>query len=131
MTWFNKQSRIVQLILLLIPVVNWIVELVVRWSTWAQKGGLVRLVICILTIVFGIIFGWIASSGCCYSRSCSCNSRKKTCREAGLFHCVTRPFPFGGNTAVFLFLSSRQAASSAPDVYMSYIFRTTGKSESS
>ncbi len=59
MTWFNKQSRIVQLILLLIPVVNWIVELVVRWSTWAQKGGLVRLVICILTIVFGIIFGWI------------------------------------------------------------------------
>ncbi len=30
MTWFNKQSRIVQLILLLIPVVNWIVELVVR-----------------------------------------------------------------------------------------------------
>lgn len=35
MTWFNKQSRIVQLILLLIPVVNWIVELVVRWSTWA------------------------------------------------------------------------------------------------
>lgn len=59
MTWFNKQSRIVQLILLLIPVVNWIVELVVRWSTWAQKGGPIRLVICILTIVFGIIFGWI------------------------------------------------------------------------
>ena len=59
MTWFNKQSRKVQLILLLIPVVNWIVELVVRWSTWAQKGGLVRRVICILTIVFGIIFGWI------------------------------------------------------------------------
>ena len=59
MTWFNKQARIVQLILLLIPVVNWIVGLVVRGSTWAQKGGLVRLVICILTIVFGIIFGWI------------------------------------------------------------------------
>lgn len=59
MNWFNKQSRIVQLILLLIPVVNWIVELVVRWSTWAQKGGQIRLVICILTIVFGIIFGWI------------------------------------------------------------------------
>lgn len=59
MTWFNKQSRIVQLILLLIPFVNWIVELYVRWTTYFKKGGLIRLVICILTIPFGIIFGWV------------------------------------------------------------------------
>ena len=30
MTWFNRQSRIVQILLLLIPVVNWIVEIIVR-----------------------------------------------------------------------------------------------------
>ena len=30
--WFEKQSRLVQLILLFIPFVNWIVEIGVRWS---------------------------------------------------------------------------------------------------
>ena len=58
MTWFNKQSRLVQLLLLIIPVVNWVVEIVVRWSTWMKKGGLLRLIICILvTIPSGIAFG--------------------------------------------------------------------------
>ncbi len=59
MTWFNKQSRLVQILLLLIPGVNWITEIVVRWSTWLKKGGILRLVICILTIPCGMIFGWI------------------------------------------------------------------------
>ncbi|MBR1983323.1 MAG: hypothetical protein IKA12_01385, partial [Clostridia bacterium] len=60
MTWFNKQSRLIQILLLLIPVVNWIVEIVVRWDTFLKKGGILRLVICILvTIPSGIAFGWI------------------------------------------------------------------------
>ena len=60
MTWFNKQSRLVQILLLLIPGVNWITEIVVRWSTWAKKKGLLRLIICILvTIPSGIAFGWL------------------------------------------------------------------------
>lgn len=60
MTWFNKQSRLVQILLLLIPFVNWITEIVVRWSTWLKKGGLIRLVICILvTIPSGVIIGWL------------------------------------------------------------------------
>ncbi len=59
MTWFNKQSRLVQVILLIIPVVNEIVELIVRWSTWFKKGGLLRLILAILTIPLGILFGWI------------------------------------------------------------------------
>ena len=60
MTWFNKQSRLVQILLLLIPGVNWITEIVVRWSTWLKQGGILRLVICILvTIPSGIVFGWI------------------------------------------------------------------------
>ena len=60
MTWFNKQSRLVQILLLLIPVVNWVTEIVVRWSTFLKKGGLLRLIICILvTIPAGIAFGWI------------------------------------------------------------------------
>ena len=60
MTWFNRQSRLVQLLLLLIPVVNWIVEIVVRWSTFVKKGGFIRLIVCILvTIPSGIVIGWL------------------------------------------------------------------------
>lgn len=60
MTWFNKQSRLIQILLLLIPGVNWITEILVRWSTFFKKGGLIRLIICILvTIPSGIVFGWI------------------------------------------------------------------------
>ena len=59
MTWFNKQSRLVQIILLLIPGVNWITELLVRWGTFLKKGGLIRLIVCILVTFFGLAFGWI------------------------------------------------------------------------
>ena len=60
MSWFKKQSRLVQLLLLIIPVVNWIVEMYVRWPIWNKKGGLLRLIICILvTVPTGIAFGWI------------------------------------------------------------------------
>lgn len=60
MTWFNKQSRLVQILLLLIPVVNWFTEIFVRWTTWAKQGGTLRLVVCILvTIPAGVAFGWL------------------------------------------------------------------------
>ena len=60
MKWFNKQSRLVQFLLLIIPIVNWVTELVVRWSTWSKKGGLVRLIIClIVTFGGGLILGYI------------------------------------------------------------------------
>ena len=59
MTWFNKQSRLVQLLLLLIPGVNWVVEVVVRWSTWLKKPNLVRLAVSIIVTIFGAVFGWV------------------------------------------------------------------------
>ena len=59
MKWFSKQSKLVQLLLLFIPGVNWITELVVRWDTWSKKGGILRLVISIITLFGGMIFGWI------------------------------------------------------------------------
>ncbi|MBQ1879610.1 MAG: hypothetical protein VZR76_00935 [Candidatus Enteromonas sp.] len=58
MKWFNSQSRLVQLILLLIPVVNWIVEIFVRVTAVLEKPNLGN----ILGLIFGIIipiFGWI------------------------------------------------------------------------
>ena len=58
MKCFNSQSRLVQLILLLIPVVNWIVEIFVRVTAVLEKPNLGN----ILGLIFGIIipiFGWI------------------------------------------------------------------------
>lgn len=58
--WFHKQNKLLQVLLLLIPVVNWFVEIVVRWSAWLRKGGILRLVICIIvTIPTGVIIGWL------------------------------------------------------------------------
>ena len=59
MTWFNKQSKVMQVILLLIPVVNWVVEVIVRWSTFSKKGGLVRLIVCLVVTIGGTIIGWL------------------------------------------------------------------------
>lgn len=58
MKWFNKQSRLIQLILLIIPVVNWIVEIIVRVTAVLEKPTLGN----ILGLIFGIIipvFGWL------------------------------------------------------------------------
>ena len=59
MTWFNKQSRLVQIILLLIPGLNWVTELFVRWTTWLKKPNPIRLVICLVVTVFGFAFGYL------------------------------------------------------------------------
>lgn len=58
MKWFNHQSRLIQIILLLIPGVNWITEIIVRVSAVLQKPTAEN----ILGVIFGIIipvFGWL------------------------------------------------------------------------
>lgn len=60
--WFEKQSRLVQILLLLIPGVNWIVEIFVRWSHAlnTKKFKLLKIILAILvTIPSGIVFGWL------------------------------------------------------------------------
>lgn len=57
---FIKLPRLLQIILLLIPGVNWITEIIVRWSAFLHKGGLLRLIFAIIVIPgVGIILGWI------------------------------------------------------------------------
>ncbi len=57
--WFNKQSRLVQFLLLLIPVVNWLVELFVRGEKFFKEGGIVNLLMLIVAIFSFGILGWI------------------------------------------------------------------------
>lgn len=59
-TWFHNRSKIVQVILLILPVINWFTEILVRWSAFLKKGGVLRLIVCIIvTIPAGIIIGWL------------------------------------------------------------------------
>ncbi len=58
-TWFNKQSRLVQIILLLIPVVNWIVEIVVRWSAFLDRKDLGHLLVALIVTFVGVVWGWL------------------------------------------------------------------------
>lgn len=55
--WFNKQDRLLQVILLIIPFVGWVVELLVRLSVMLRKKDVVSIVVFILFVVVG--WSWI------------------------------------------------------------------------
>lgn len=56
---FQKLPRLVQLLLLIIPFVNWITEVVVRISTLIEKPNLHNIIGIIIVIIFGLPLGWI------------------------------------------------------------------------
>lgn len=62
--WFEKQSRLVQILLLFIPVVNWLVEVLVRWSHALRKGTLGKYLIAIIVTFFGLFIGWLDMLWC-------------------------------------------------------------------
>lgn len=59
--WFNKQSKVVQIVLLLIPFVNWIVELFIRWPEFLKKKEEpIKLIVALVaTFPTGNILGWV------------------------------------------------------------------------
>ena len=58
--WFNKQSKLVQILLLLIPGVNWVVEVLIRWPQFLKKNSIIRLILAIIaTVPTGIAIGLI------------------------------------------------------------------------
>ena len=57
--WFHSLNKLIQVILLLIPGVNWIVELVIRWSAVLRKGGLISIIVAIVVTFGGLIIGWV------------------------------------------------------------------------
>ncbi|MBR2970847.1 MAG: hypothetical protein IKC48_03520 [Clostridia bacterium] len=56
---FNNLPRLIQILLLLIPGVNWITELAVRISAALHGKALAQIVVVLLCIPFGAIMGWI------------------------------------------------------------------------
>jgi hypothetical protein len=57
--WFEKQSLLVKVILMIIPVVNWVLEVLVRASAFLRKNSGVNLIGLILGIVGNVIWGWV------------------------------------------------------------------------
>lgn len=62
--WFNKQNRVIQIILLFIPFVNWVCELGVRWDLALRKKDLVHILVAILCTFGGLIVGWLDAVWC-------------------------------------------------------------------
>lgn len=52
-TWFHKQSKVIQIVLLILPLIGWIVDLLVRWSAFLKKNTTVNLVMALLITLFG------------------------------------------------------------------------------
>lgn len=55
--WFNSQDRLIQVILLVIPVIGWIVEALVRLSIMLRKMDVVSIVVFVLFLFVG--WSWI------------------------------------------------------------------------
>lgn len=55
--WFNSQSTLLKVILLILPFVGWIVELLVRLSVMLTKKDVVSIVVFVLFLVVG--WAWI------------------------------------------------------------------------
>ena len=56
---FESQSRLIQIILLLIPFVNWVTEVLVRWSHALNKKTILGYIMAIVVTFAGLVFGWI------------------------------------------------------------------------
>lgn len=54
--WFNSQSLLVKVILLILPIVGWIVELLVRLSIMLRTKSVVHIVVFLLFLFVG--WGW-------------------------------------------------------------------------
>ena len=57
--WFNNQNKIVQVLLLLIPGVNWVTEVLLRWSLALRTKDTLKIVVAILVTFVGVGFGWL------------------------------------------------------------------------
>ena len=57
--WFYKQNKLIQLVLLFIPFVNWVMEIALRWTAYKKHGGLFTLAFALISIfTFGFL-GWL------------------------------------------------------------------------
>ena len=52
-TWFNKQSTLVKVILLILPIVGWVVECLVRLSIMLKTKSTTHIVVFVVFLLVG------------------------------------------------------------------------------
>ncbi len=57
--WFHSLSKVWQIVLLLIPFVNWICEILVRFSAAIRSKSTIHLVWAVVVIFLGVFIGWV------------------------------------------------------------------------
>ena len=57
--WFEEQSLLIKVILLIIPFVGWVIEILVRVSAFIRKNSVLNLVGMIIGIVGGLIWAFV------------------------------------------------------------------------
>ena len=66
---FKKLPRLIQILLLLIPGVNWLTEIVVRVSAFLHGKGLEQIIVLIFAILpTGVLLGWIDLFSCLFCK---------------------------------------------------------------
>ena len=55
--WFNKQNQVVKIILIILPIVGWIMEVLIRISVYLRQKNNMDLVLLILFLLLG--WSWI------------------------------------------------------------------------
>lgn len=56
---FTKQSKVVRIILLLIPFVNWVTELLTRWDYYLKRKTTLGLIVALVVTFLGLPIGFI------------------------------------------------------------------------
>jgi hypothetical protein len=64
--WFNSLPRLLQMLLLLIPGVNWVIEVLVRWDNAIHRKSVIRIIIAVLVTIFGALWGWVDFFWCLF-----------------------------------------------------------------
>ena len=57
MEWFDKQSKVLRFVLLILPFIGWVFELIVRWSEVIKKADVVNIIVALVYTLFG--WAWI------------------------------------------------------------------------
>ena len=57
--WFEEQSLLIKVILLIIPFVGWVVEVLVRISAFIRKNSVLNLVGLIIGVIGGLIWAFV------------------------------------------------------------------------
>ena len=57
--WFKKQSKVVRIILMIIPMVNWVIDIVIRIEALIKKQSTNNILGLVLYVFFGYVLAFV------------------------------------------------------------------------